>query len=144
MKVQVINDEIKAFGPQLVGENIFDAPSDYSPERYNYIPAVAGVFDPNGFVLRIAATIDFEKRQSNINQMNAYMASLISEGSLTQAQFDTFLTDTVSNAQAYLGGGTRLVAWINGTFKTKTAYRGPVLNEVYPRAEMILSILNNL
>jgi hypothetical protein len=155
MKVQVINDEIRAFGPQLVGENIFDAPSDYSPERYNYIPAVAGVFDPNGFVLRNVITIDFERRQSNINQMNAYMDSLRVEGLITQANFDLFLADTATNVQQYLGGGGRLITWVetvnrNGYnaatigFKTRTAYRGALVNSVYPRAEMILSILNNL
>jgi len=99
--------------------------------------------------------IDFPKRQSNINQMNSYMGSLVSEGSLTQANFDLFLADTATNTQGYLSGGGRLITWIetvnrngyNATavgFKTKTAYRGSLVNGLYPRAEMILSILNNL
>lgn len=27
-----------------------DIPDDYNPEFYDYIPAVPGIFDPNGFV----------------------------------------------------------------------------------------------
>lgn len=103
----------------------------------------------------IPESIDFVKRQNNINQMNAYMDSLRVEGSITQANFDLFLADTATNVQQYLGGGGRLITWIetvnrNGYnastvgFKTKTAYRGTLVNGVYPRAEMILSILNNL
>jgi hypothetical protein len=135
--------------------NAVDLPDDYSPEKYIYTPSVAGVFDPNGFTLRNTNVIDFDKRQSNINQMNSYMDSLRLEGALTQANFDLFLSDTATNVQGYLSGGGRLITWIetvnrngyNATttgFKTKTAYRGTLVNGLYPRAEMILSILNNL
>jgi hypothetical protein len=100
-------------------------------------------------------SIDFEKRQSNVNQMNSYMDSLRVEGLLTQANFDLFLADTATNVQGYLNGGSRLITWIetvnrngynasNNGFKTKTAYRGTLVNGLYPRAQMILSILNNL
>jgi hypothetical protein len=151
-------DLIYQYGPAL--ENDPDAvniPDDFSYGLYNYVPAVAGVYDPNGFVLRPtqASSIDFERRQSNVNQMNSYMASLVIEGLLTQANFDLFLNDTAVNLQGYLNGGGRLITWIetvnrngyNATtigFKTRTAYRGTLVNGLYPRAEMILSILNNL
>lgn len=103
----------------------------------------------------IQESIDFVKRQSNVNQMNSYMDSLRVEGLITQANFDLFLADTATNVQGYLSGGSRLITWIetvnrngyNATtigFKTKTAYRGTLVNGLYPRAEMILSILNNL
>ena len=137
--------------------NAVNIPDDFSYGLYNYVPAVAGVYDPNGFVLRLtqASSIDFERRQSNVNQMNSYMASLVIEGLLTQANFDLFLNDTAVNLQGYLNGGGRLITWIetvnrngyNATtigFKTRTAYRGALIGGVYPRAEMILSILNNL
>jgi hypothetical protein len=103
----------------------------------------------------VQESIDFVKRQSNVNQMNSYMDSLRVEGLITQANFDLFLADTATNVQSYLSGGSRLITWIetvnrngyNATtvgFKTKTAYRGALVNGVYSRAEMILSILNNL
>jgi hypothetical protein len=143
MRGYIINDQILAWG-NIDGQDTYEIPDDYSPERYNYIPAVAGVFDPNGFVLRVNTTIDFDRRQSNVNQMNSYMDSLRLEGAITQGNFDLFLADTAINVQVYLGGGTRLNTWIDTTFKTKTAYRGPLVNGLHPRAEMILSILNNL
>lgn len=49
MKGQIINDVIVVFGSYLSGDNIFDIPDDYSPERYQYTPSVPGVFDPDGF-----------------------------------------------------------------------------------------------
>jgi hypothetical protein len=151
-------DLIYQYGPALENDpNAVNIPDDFSYGLYNYVPSVSGVYDPNGFVLKPtqASSIDFERRQSNVNQMNSYMASLVIEGLLTQANFDLFLADTVSNVQGYLSGGGRLITWIetvnrngyNATtigFKTRTAYRGALVNGVYPRAEMILSILNNL
>jgi hypothetical protein len=151
-------DLIYQYGPALENDpDAVNVPDDFSYGLYNYVPAVAGVYDPNGFVLRPtqASSIDFERRQSNVNQMNSYMASLVIEGLLTQANFDLFLNDTAVNLQGYLNGGGRLITWIetvnrngyNATtigFKTRTAYRGTLVNGLYPRAEMILSILNNL
>jgi hypothetical protein len=100
-------------------------------------------------------TIDYSKRQSNITAMNEYMASFVGSGALTAASFDLFLSDTSSLVTQYLGGGGRLITWIETTnrngynastsgFKTKTAYRGNLVNGVYERAETILAILNNL
>lgn len=53
MRGQLINDEIVVYGKSLEGQDVYDIPDDYSPEKYNYIPSVAGVFDPNGFYLII-------------------------------------------------------------------------------------------
>jgi len=156
MRGQLINDEIVVYGEIIEGDNVYDIPNDYSPDKYNYTPLIAGEFNPNGFTLKpVTETIDFSQRQSNVNQMNSYMDSLRVEGAITQANFDLFLADTATNVQGYLSGGGRLITWIetvnrngyNATtigFKTKTAYRGTLTNGVYPRAEMILSILNNL
>ena len=102
----------------------------------------------------VQESIDFVKRQANVNQMNSYMDSLRIEGLITQANFDLFLADTATNVQSYLSGGSRLITWIetlsrngyNATsigFKTRV-YKGSLVNGLYPRAEMILSILNNL
>lgn len=156
MKGQIINDEIVASGNVLSGANVYDIPDDYTPERYIYSPAVSGVFDPNGFVLRqVVDSINFTKRQSNIQAMNNYMASFIGNG-ITELQYDQFTTDTSPHIASYLnGGGARLFTWIetvnrngyNATtvgFKTKTAYRGALVGDVYPRAEQILIYLNDL
>lgn len=99
--------------------------------------------------------IDFVRRQTNAQRMNNYMANLVTLGQLTQNNFDLFLSDTAALVQQYLGGGGRLITWIetvsrngfNATttgFKTKTAYRGALINGLYPRAEDILVILNDL
>jgi hypothetical protein len=151
-------DKVLGYSNDYVIDDIqfFNAPDDYTFERYTYTPIVSGVFNPNGFTaVIIPETINFSQRQSNINQMNSYMDSLRLEGALTQANFDLFLSDTATNVQVYLSGGGRLITWIetvnrngyNATttgFKTKTSYRGTLVNGLYPRAEMILSILNNL
>jgi hypothetical protein len=93
--------------------------------------------------------------------MNDYMASFVLINQLTQANFDLFLSDSASFVQQYLGGGGRLITWIetvnrngfNATttgFKTRTGYRGPSSNGVegvngnYIRANTILSFLNDL
>jgi hypothetical protein len=151
-------DLIYQYGPAIETDpNAVNIPDDFSFALYNYTPSIVGVYDPNGFFLKPTQSsgIDFDKRQSNINQMNSYMDSLRLEGALTQANFDLFLADIATNIQGYLNGGSRLITWIetvnrNGYnastigFKTKTAYRGTLVNGLYPRAEMILSILNNL
>lgn len=155
MKAQIINGNILAWGELLDQIDVYDITDDYSPDKYNYTPQDINVFDPNGFVLRNVNIIDFDKRQSNVNQMNSYMDSLRIEGLITQANFDLFLADTATNVQGYLSGGSRLITWIetvnrNGYnastigFKAKTAYRGVLVNGVYPRAEDILAILNDL
>lgn len=109
-----------------------------------------------GWVVPVeVVSIDFVKRQANINQMNSYMDSLRIEGLISQANFDLFLADTATSVQGYLNGGSRLITWIetvnrnnyNATtngFKTRTAYRGTLVNGLYPRAENILLILNDL
>jgi hypothetical protein len=137
--------------------NAVNIPDDFSYAIYNYTPSVAGVYDPNGFVLKPEPTeiINFAKRQSNIQEMNTYMATLVNLGQLSQNNFDIFLSDTVALVQQYLGGNGRLITWIetvsrngyNATttgFKTRTAYRGTLVGGVYPRAEAILLILNDL
>ena len=159
MKGQIVNDVIVAFGNQLYGENIFDIPDDYSPERYTYTPSVAGVFDPNGFSLRpVTVSIDEARRRSNINRMSAYMAGFIGNG-LTQANYDLFLSDTAALQQQYIAGGGRLITWIetvnrNGYnaslsgFKTRAAYNGVGVSvpsgQYNERADAILNILNDL
>lgn len=53
MKAQIINDVVVAFGIGLSGEDVFEPiPNDYSFEKYDYTPATAGIFDPNGFVIK--------------------------------------------------------------------------------------------
>ena len=51
MKVQIINDEIVAYGEAISGENIYEINiSDYNHEKYNYIPKEPGVFDETNFI----------------------------------------------------------------------------------------------
>jgi len=49
MRVQIIDDIVVAWGIAVFGNNTFDAPNDYSPEIYDYIPETPGVFDINNF-----------------------------------------------------------------------------------------------
>tara|TARA_R110000868_G_scaffold136504_2_gene349488 strand:- start:1215 stop:1679 length:465 start_codon:yes stop_codon:yes gene_type:complete len=132
----------------VVDINIVDIPDDYSEERYNYIVNVDATFNPNGFVLK-PNQVDFNKRAANVQAMNSYMSTVVNQNS-----FDVFLSDTNTNVGGYLNGGSRLITWIetvnrngynatNVGFKTKTAYRGALVNGVYERAEMILTILND-
>jgi hypothetical protein len=137
--------------------NIFEAPADFDFIKYAYVVIVPNVYDMNNFILlpQDNQEVNFAKRQSNVNSMSNYMAGFITQGTLTQNSFDLFLSDTASLVQGYLGGGSRLITWIetvnrngynatNVGFKTRTAYRGTLSNGIYPRAEFILSILNDL
>jgi hypothetical protein len=56
MRVQIVNGEILAWGVQCNGYDTFDAPIDYSPEKYTYTPNEDGSFNPNGFTLTITNT----------------------------------------------------------------------------------------
>jgi hypothetical protein len=154
--INLVNDTVISWGSGYETDvNAVDFPDDYSPEKYSYIAQVAGVYNINNFVLNDNQEVNFAKRQSNVNSMSNYMAGFITQGTLTQNSFDLFLSDTASLVQGYLGGGSRLITWIetvnrngynatNTGFKTRTAYRGTLVNNIYPRAEFILSILNDL
>lgn len=52
-----VSDMIISFGPNLAGENVYQAPLDFSFDRYEYQSEVAGVFNPNGFVLKEVTAI---------------------------------------------------------------------------------------
>ena len=138
-------------------------PADYDNSIYDYIATVPGQYSPSNFRLKTqpSQTINFEKRTQNIQLMNDYMASFVLINQLTQANFDLFLSDSSSFVQQYLGGGGRLITWIetvnrngfNATttgFKTRTGYRGPTSNGVegvnvnYVRVNTILGFLNDL
>jgi hypothetical protein len=157
-------DKILGFSNDYVIDNIqfFNAPDDFNFDKYNYTPIVSGVFNPNGFTLKpIVEEVNPNKRQENIDRMNAYMKDLVTLGQLSQANFELFISDTLLLAQSYLLESGRLFTFIetvsrNGYnasttgFKTKTAYRGNTTNGVngalgnYPRANDILAILNDL
>jgi hypothetical protein len=154
--INLTNNTVVSWGAAYETDvNAVDFPDDYSPEKYSYVAQVTGVYNINNFVLNDNQEVNFAKRQSNVNSMSNYMAGFVTQGTLTQNNFDLFLADTASLVQGYLGGGSRLITWIetvnrNGYnasttgFKIKTAYRGTLVNSVYPRAEFILSILNDL
>lgn len=132
--------------------SFFQAPDDYSADKYTYTPLVGGGFNINGFALKPLPEdiVNFVKRNVNIQRMNSYMAV-----QLTQSSFDLFLSDTSTHVTGYLNGGSRLITWVetvnrngyNATsvgFKTKASYRGTPVEGVYERAEAILAILNDL
>jgi hypothetical protein len=166
MKGLFLNGSVISFGPSYdsmdSSSNVYNVPDDYDFERYTYAPNADLSYNPSGFALATAVTgIDFVKRQENVNAMNQYMADLVTAASISQANFDTFLTDTSPLIPQYLGGGSKLITWIetvsrNGYdartigFKTKSAYRGVLLSGTagtggqYQRATDILVILNNL
>jgi len=113
MRVKVVNDIVEAYGVACLGPDTYDgAPDDYEFGKYLYTPITPGVFNPDGFTLSNSApVVDFELRQSNVNAMYGYMAALVPSG-LTQANFDLFLSDTATFVQQYVGGGSRLITWI--------------------------------
>lgn len=173
MKVEIdlTTDQITRFStflernltPPLIIVGVEDGvPADYDISLYDYIAVVAGQYSSANFRLKTQTQpqINFEKRNTNIQRMNEYMLSFVGNG-LTQANFDLFLSDTSTFVQQYLGGGGRLITWIetvnrngyNATtigFKTRTAYRGATSNGVegvngnYIRANTILGFLNDL
>ena len=155
MKAQIINDVIVAWGDGLTGAELFDIPDDYSPEKYAYTVITPGVFNPNGFSLKTVVSIDQQKRAENINKMSEYMAAFVVQGQLTQANYELFMSDISAFIQPYINGSGRLITWIETTnrngynastsgFKTKSAYRGSLVNGLYERAEAILAILNRI
>lgn len=54
MKAQIKDDTIVAFGIALKGDDVFEPiPDDYSFEKYDYTPIESGVFNPNGFTIKL-------------------------------------------------------------------------------------------
>jgi len=156
MQVQIINDIIVGYGDFISGNDVFDAPDDYTPSRYSYTAITPNTYNPNGFaIIAQIIEVDFLKRQENINLMSNYMLNFVTLGQLTQTNFDLFLADVSALIQGYLNGGGRLITWVetvlrngyNATtvgFKTRSAYRGTISGSLYPRAEAILAILNSI
>ena len=157
-------DLVYQYGPALDSNpNAVEIPDDFSYAKYNYIPSVAGVYDPNGFILKSTeGEVDIiEKRRDNIRRMNAYMRNLLTTGAITQAAWELFVADTAVLAQNYIEESGRIITWVETTsrngynattsgFKTKTSYRGNSTNGQinasgnYPRANDLLLILNDL
>lgn len=51
MRVQIIDDEIVAWGVAVFGDDTYDgAPDDYSPDLYDYVPVEPGVYSPENFI----------------------------------------------------------------------------------------------
>jgi hypothetical protein len=90
-----------------------------------------------------------ENRQGKVDAITSYMRN-----ELTPSQFRSFMTDIRNHLLDYLYYSETLYYWVETTnsvewgnystngFKTKTIYRGTLVDGVYPRAEYILSILN--
>ena len=91
-----------------------------------------------------------ENRQQKVDVITSYMKSQVND-----SQYISFLTDVrdylvdytfYSDSLYYWVGTTYSVDWGDYTstgFKTKTTYRGDLVDGVYPRAEYILSILSS-
>jgi hypothetical protein len=64
-----IPDNIVVFGLNQEPDNIkfFEIPNDYHPSKYDYIPSVSGVYDPNGFVLKEVISEQQTKKQALID-----------------------------------------------------------------------------
>lgn len=90
-----------------------------------------------------------ENRQQKVDAITSYMRN-----QLTESVFRQFLSDARSLLTDYIYYSDSLIYWVDTTdnvdwgnysttgFKTKTSYRGDLVDGVYPRAEYILSILN--
>ena len=64
-----IPDNIVVFGLNQEPDNIkfFKIPNDYHPSKYDYIPSVSGVYDPNGFVLKTQTSEGDAKLEALVN-----------------------------------------------------------------------------
>ena len=64
-----IPDNIVVFGINKEPDNIqfFEIPNDYHPSKYDYLPSVSGVYDPNGFVLKQEASDEEAKKEALVN-----------------------------------------------------------------------------
>jgi len=92
-----------------------------------------------------------ENRQEKVDVITSYMRS-----ELTPSQFRTFMTDARNHLLDYIYYSNSLYYWVETTnntdwgnysttgFKTKSTYRGTLIDGVYPRAEYILQILTPL
>jgi hypothetical protein len=133
------------------GVSFFQCPDDYSMSKYSYTPLPGGSFNSSGFVLKesISGEINYVKRAENIQKMNKYMLNEVG-----QNVFDVFLSDIVVHSNTYKEGSNRIITWVetlnkpeysgaNSGFKTRS-YKGELINGIYPRAEAILAILNDL
>lgn len=49
MKAQIVDDVVVAYGNHLYGDDVFDAPDDYTFETYTYFTDTPGEYNPNGF-----------------------------------------------------------------------------------------------
>ena len=90
-----------------------------------------------------------ENRQQKVDIITSYMKS-----ELTDAQFRSFISDSRNYLLDYTYYSDSLYYWVETTnsvewgdyttngFKTKTTYRGDLVDGLYPRAEYILSILS--
>jgi hypothetical protein len=90
-----------------------------------------------------------ENRQQKVDFVTSYMKS-----ELTETQFRQFISDARNYLLDYTYYSDSLYFWVDTSnsmewgdftstgFKTKTTYRGDLVDGVYPRAEHILSILN--
>ena len=111
--------------------------------------------NPNFLWVQNLPTITFspaqipENRQQKTESITSYMKS-----QLTDTEFRTFLSDCRTYLIDYTYYSDSLYYWVETSnsvdwgdytstgFKTKTTYRGDLVDGVYPRAEHILSILN--
>ena len=90
-----------------------------------------------------------ENRQQKVDAITSYMKSQV-----TDSEYISFLLDARDYLIDYTFYSDALYYWVSTTysaewgyftstgFKTKTIYRGDLVEGVYPRAEYILSILN--
>lgn len=51
MRVQIIIDQVIAWGEECYGDDTYVTPIDYSPDKYTYTPNEDGSYNPNGFTL---------------------------------------------------------------------------------------------
>jgi hypothetical protein len=90
-----------------------------------------------------------ENRQQKIDLVTSYMRT-----ELTESEFRQFISDARNYLIDYTYYSDTLYYWVETTnsvewgdytstgFKTKTTYRGDLVDGLYPRAEYILQILN--
>jgi hypothetical protein len=142
-------------GQHFAPSSSFNPVQDVNGDWFISEQEVSGCVNPDFQWVKTLPSMEYtpppspENRQQKIDTITSYMKS-----ELTELQFRQFISDSRNYLLDYTYYSESLYYWIETTnsaewgdyttigFKTKTTYRGDLVDGVYPRAEYILSILN--
>lgn len=133
MRAQIIDNVIVAWGNYSEGEGFIDCPTDYSPERYDW---VGGEF----IIKPELSGIDLEARKRALDEVAKYVFE-----NFTETHRNQFSADIAALSAGYLLGGNRLITWIrteqgNGVNYTTSGFRTKTYG-TEARQQAILSLI---